>query len=180
MFFVPVPPVVVPEAVIKERVLYYEVAGSHEPDLVREMNEKGPIGTDGSSWGATLPEMVWGYDVKSVGTTCVLVHPYVKVAIITILPKWTPPPGTTKTVISKWGSMISALTRHEAEHAQIDRDTANALASLMRRHPSDRTCQRLDDYLQSHGSAIDKHDELNAELDSRTGHGSKEGVAIQW
>ncbi|MET0935206.1 MAG: DUF922 domain-containing protein [Luteibacter sp.] len=180
MFITP-PPIVVPDPVIRDRTAYYEVVGAHEPDLVREMNEKGPAKADGTYWAFTETGTSWTYDTKITGAACVIVKPMVTVSINMTLPKWTPPPGVDQKVVGKWNAMYAALHRHEGEHAQFARDTAHALTALMREHPSDSTCERLDAYLQAHGREItEREKQRNAELDARTGHGAAEGVGIAW
>jgi predicted secreted Zn-dependent protease len=180
MFFA-APPVTIPEPVIRERTAYYEVVGSREPDLVRELNEKGPTKAADTYWAFTDAGTSWSYDTRMHGAVCVIVKPSVVVAINTTLPHWTPPPGVDGRVVGKWNAMEKALRHHEDEHAQFARDTGKAVTALMREHPTDATCERLDAYLQARGRTLtDNASKQNLELDARTGHGSKEGVAISW
>ncbi|MDR6935037.1 DUF922 domain-containing protein [Luteibacter sp. 3190] len=176
-----VPPVVVPEPVVREHIAYYAITGSREEDLVKEMNRKGPTKPDGRYWAMTDAGVSWSYDVRLAGGTCALVKPSVLVTIDITLPSWKPPLGVDATIVAKWNRMLDALKKHENEHAQFSRDTADALTSLMREHASDTTCARLDATLRARGRAIlDAEKKRNAELDARTAHGSSEGVGIAW
>lgn len=179
--FVAPPPVTVPDPIVRERTAYYEIVGAHEEELVREMNRKGPTRPDGTYWAYTDAGTSWSYDAQRVGNTCVLVKPVVLVSINTTLPAWKQPPDVDARVVGKWNTMLSALKKHEGEHAQFARDSANALTELMRSHATDTTCARLNAYLQEHGREINEAEKKrNIDLDARTGHGSSEGVGISW
>ena len=149
-----VPPVVVPEPVVREHIAYYEITGSREEDLVREMSRKGPKNPDGKYWAVTDAHVSWSYDVRLQGGACVVVKPSVLVSIVITLPSWKPPAGIDAKIVAKWNRMLDALKKHEEEHAQFSRDTGDALTSLMREHASDTTCARLDATLGARGRAI--------------------------
>ena len=175
------PPIVVPDAVVRERTAYYEVVGSHEEALVRELNAKGPTKPDGTYWAYTDAELSWSYDPRMAGSTCALSKPVVVISINTTLPAWKPPAGVDTKVVGKWNVMFKALKKHEDEHAQFTRDAGKALIALMREHPADTTCEQLDAYLQARGRDIlNEEKKRNTELDARTGHGRSEGVGISW
>jgi len=178
MFFAPPPAVVVPDTVIEERTSHYDIKATDEPGLVKEMNEKGP---KGSYWAYTNAGISSWWDTKQVGSTCVLVRSGVRVNINILYPAWVPPKGVKPQVIAKWEAMYTALVRHEGEHAQFARDQGNALTALLREHSSDSSCERLDSYLRKKSDDLQsKREAADRDLDTRTGHGSKEGVAISW
>jgi predicted secreted Zn-dependent protease len=177
----PLPPPTIPAPVIREDVRYYVIEGRSEPELVAQMNAKGYLTEHGRYWGYTSPQQKWSFDTKPVDGRCYLVDPKVVLIITITLPTWTPPPGTSAAMITKWRAFDRAGRHHEGEHAQISRDAARELIALMRKHRSDVSCSGLDASLQAEGRAImRKADAANAELDKRTGHGATEGVAISW
>jgi len=177
----PTPPPAVLAPVIREDVRYYVIEGRSEPELVAQMNAKGYLAEQGRYWGHTSSRLGWSFDTKAVAGRCHLVDPNVSLTITTVLPQWTPPSGTTETVVGKWHALIKALRHHEGEHAQIARAQAQALMALMLRHHSDKSCAALDASVQAEGRAImHKSDAADVELDRRTQHGATEGVSMQW
>jgi predicted secreted Zn-dependent protease len=181
MFFAPPPVVVVPDTVIVERTSHYDVNATDEPGIVKEMNEKGPTGGDGTYWAFTNGGVSSSWDTRQVGSKCVLVNPRVRVSINIVYPSWVPPSGVKPLVIAKWDAMLKAMVHHEGEHAQLARDQGHALTAALRAHTNDSSCGRLESYLQGKNAEIlKKRDAADVDLDKRTGHGSKEGVAISW
>ncbi|WP_158883767.1 DUF922 domain-containing protein [Rhodanobacter sp. L36] len=182
MFAVTTPTVPIPRPVVVETVKYYEIKGQHEADLVREMNAKGYRVGKATYWGYTSPTVQWTFDVeKQNGQRCMLTNPHVSVHIITTLPKWNAPTGTSGILVTKWNELFAALKHHEGEHGQIAKEQGDALVSLMQTHPSDASCKQLNAYLHTEAQKIFQRDaERNTELDRRTHHGTDEGVAISW
>jgi predicted secreted Zn-dependent protease len=177
----PTLPAAIPDAVISEKIRYYTIEGRNESELVAQMNAKGYLSEQGRFWGYTLPHLDWRFDSKAVDGRCHLTHAKVAVVITTTLPAWTPPAGTSAALLAKWRAFDRAIRHHEGEHAQIDRDGAAALVASMRKHSGDVSCAALDAALQAEGKAIiRKGEDANRELDERTQHGAKEGVAISW
>ena len=180
MFFAPPPAppaVVVPDTQIVERTSHYDVKATDEPGIVKEMNEKGPS----SYWAYTNGGVTSWWETKQVGKVCVLVNPGVRVNINIVYPSWVPPAGVKPQVITKWDAMLKAMVRHEGEHAQFARDQGNALTAILREHSHDSSCSRLQSYLKKKSDELQrKRDAADLDLDNRTGHGSKEGVAISW
>jgi predicted secreted Zn-dependent protease len=111
----------------------------------------------------------------------VLVNPGVRVNINIVYPSWVPPAGVKPQVITKWNAMLKAMVRHEGEHAQFAKDQGTALTAVLREHSHDSSCQRLGSYLKKKSNELQKkRDAADLDLDKRTGHGTKEGVAISW
>jgi predicted secreted Zn-dependent protease len=178
MFFAPPPAVVVPDTVIVESASHYDIKATDEPGIVKELNEKGP---KGSYWAYTNGGVSSWWDTRQIGSTCVLVNPGVRVNINILYPAWTPPKGVKPEVIAKWNAMYAALVHHEGEHAQLARNQGNAFTAILREHSSDSSCKRLETYLKKQSDDLQrKREAADLQLDERTGHGSKEGVAISW
>jgi predicted secreted Zn-dependent protease len=181
MFFAPPPAVVVPDTMVVERNNHYDIKATTEPEIVHEMQAKGPAGFDSTYWAYTNAGVSFSYDTHQVGAYCVLVKPNVHVSINITLPAWTLPPGTRPAVVAKWNALYKAIVHHEGEHAQIARDSGDAITALLRSHPRDSSCKKLDAYLQEKAAPITAaREKANSDLDARTQHGAKEGVAISW
>jgi len=177
----PLPPPAIPALVIQEEVRYYAIEGRNEPELVAQMNTKGYASGSDRYWAYTSPQLTWNFDVKVVGGSCVLVDPKVSLTITTTLPSWTPPPGTSATVVAKWHELGRAMRHHEGEHAEIARTMAGALVALMREHHADVSCDHLNAFLQAKGRVImQRADAAGIRLDAQTRHGASEGVALRW
>jgi predicted secreted Zn-dependent protease len=176
------PPVSIPRPVVVETVRYYEIKGQHEAELVSEMNSKGYRVGKSTYWGYTSPTVSWKFGAKQqTGQPCVLDNPRVSIHIVTTLPHWNVPAGTSNTVVLKWNKLFTALKHHEGEHGQIAKEQGDALVALMQAHPSDASCKQLNAYLHTEAQKIFQRDsERNTELDRRTHHGVDEGVAISW
>ncbi|UPG90836.1 DUF922 domain-containing Zn-dependent protease [Luteibacter aegosomaticola] len=180
MFFAP-PVVPIPDPVIVERESFYVIRAVDEPGLVQEMKDKGPADTTGNYWGYTFANQGFGYDTRMEGGVCVLVKPWVHVSINTVYPSWDQPVHARASAVAKWTPFYQAMRRHEGEHATFARNAGAELVTVMRNHPSDETCAKLDAYIQHEWATISARSaKANKDLDDRTGHGSTEGVAISW
>lgn len=177
----PLPPPGIPAPVIQENVRYYAIDGRNEPELVAQMNAKGYASGHSRYWAYTSPQLAWNFDVKDLGGRCVLVDPKVSLTITTTLPSWTPPSGTSPTVVAKWHELERAMRHHEGEHAEIARTAAERLVALMREHRTDVSCDHLNALMQAKGRAImQSADAAGIRLDAQTRHGASEGVALRW
>lgn len=177
----PMPPVYIPEPTVHETVAYYDIGGRNEADLVAQMNSKGPGRGGQRYWGVTHWSVGWDYGTRRDGGRCVLDQTKLWLDIVIILPRWSPPAGTSATVVSKWTRLIAAADRHEHEHARHGLDAIAAVAALMREQGAENDCEALRQRIEHDGQAlVEKFSRLDGELDARTRHGATEGVAIQW
>jgi predicted secreted Zn-dependent protease len=169
------------EATIIERASYYSVEGTSEQDLVRGMNTNGPTDGTNTFWAWTHGDVAWTFDTATQPHGCRIKTAGVSLGINFVYPLWTPPPGVKPQGVAKWSTMMTAMIKHEHEHALIDRAAANALVTLMRGHYRAKSCGALETYLKREGSKIlERRDEENQTLDIRTNHGRLEGVAMAW
>jgi predicted secreted Zn-dependent protease len=176
-------PAIIPDPATHETVAYYEISARTEPEIVNELNAKGPGGTGGKTyWGMTQWSTSWDFRTRQVGKGhCVVDGAELSLRILIVLPRWTPPGDVSPTVVEKWKRLSSALERHEREHATHGRDAVTAVASLMRGDRQAGSCTALRRTLEKEGRALVQHGgELDKELDRRTQHGATEGVSIQW
>ena len=90
-------------------IIYYDIRGSTEEDLIQQMNWLGPVGNDGeTSWGRCQ----WEGDGD--------------LRIIVTMPRWTPPKDADPDLIAKWDNLVKNLAKHENGHAKIARDNAGS------------------------------------------------------
>ncbi|KJV34756.1 DUF922 domain-containing protein [Luteibacter yeojuensis] len=178
-YLVPVDPV--PAAIIEERESHYDVHGATEPDMVRDLNAKGPVVGAGHYWAYTSANVNFNYRTRQAHGACFLVSPSVVVSINIVYPQWMPSAPPTAAAASKWAKLDRAIHAHEGEHAQLAREQARSLVRLLRRHVSGKTCKALDTVVERESVILRQKSVMaNEALDERTGHGLKEGVAISW
>jgi predicted secreted Zn-dependent protease len=176
-------PAVIPDPVIHETVAYYDIAARTEPEIVKELNAKGPTGADGKiNWGMTQWSAGWDLRTRQVGNGhCIVDRADLSLNILIVLPRWTPAADVPPTVVEKWKRMSSALERHEQEHATHGREAIAAVASLMRSDRHADSCKALRRAVEKEGRALmQRGGALDKELDRTTNHGATEGVGIQW
>lgn len=174
------PPPVIPDAVVTEQVIYYEIRGRNARELARDMAARGPVGPGGRHyWAYTSPTVTWTFDTRQHGSSCVVIGPSVRVTITIHMPRWTPPRGVEPSLTASWGHLVAALLAHERQHAQFARDAGRNLVRLMRDHGQAAHCDELDQQLQQLGRRIlADQGEKDRELDARTRHGARDGVSF--
>jgi len=176
-------PAVIHDPQIHETIAYYEIAARTEPEIVEELNTKGPGGADGKiNWGVTQWSTSWDFRTRQVGNgRCVVDGAKLNLSILIVLPRWTPAADVSPAVVEKWKRMSSALERHEQEHATHGREAIAAVASLMRSDRHAESCKTLRRIVESEGRALTQRGaNRDKELDRETNHGATEGVAIEW
>lgn len=90
-------------------IIYYDIRGSTEEDLIQQMDWLGPVGDDGTtSWGRCKWEEEG--DLR----------------IIVIIPRWAPPEDVDPDLILKWDNLVKNLAKHENGHAKIARENVRS------------------------------------------------------
>lgn len=91
-------------------IIYYDIRGSTEGDLIQQMNRLGPIGLDGKKhWGYCEWESGGGDDPLAIKVT---------------MPRWAPPNDADPDLIAEWDNVVKNLAKHENGHARIVRANA--------------------------------------------------------
>jgi predicted secreted Zn-dependent protease len=181
MFLFPAPPIVVPDPVITETTVYYDIKGDTARKLAASLNEKGNASTDGSYWGTVRFSWSWGYETRMVNGQCELVNPTISATITRVYPRWITSIAPPRALAAQWNAMQAALTHYENQHVDLIRSAANQVAILMRANGTAKRCSALEVDLYNAGArAFRIAGELRNELDTRSHHGSTEGVKLVW
>ena len=121
------PPIWVPPPIPQTEILYFDVTGFTQQQLIRSLGTSnicatyGPCATDpavpnGVAWALEGEAFIPGLYCYSPGTFPVPWRVYV------LLPRWSPPVvGVTVDLVTKWNALEQLLYAHEAGHAAISR-----------------------------------------------------------
>ena len=92
-------------------ILYYQVQGSTETDLAKEIQTKGPDGYAGyTNWYIRWGWPGFGHE------NCDLSKAWITAKVSVTLPEWDPPVGVPADLIKNWTEFSQALYTHEMGH----------------------------------------------------------------
>ena len=121
------PPIWAPPPIPQTEILYFDVTGFSQPQLIHSMNTSnicvtyGPCATD----PAVPNGIAWGLEGMAFipGLYCYPPHTYpVPWQVYVVLPRWAPPVvGVSVDLVTKWNALEKSIYIHEAGHAAITR-----------------------------------------------------------
>ena len=92
-------------------ILYYQVKGSTESELAKEIQTKGPNGFAGyTNWYIRWGWPGFGHE------ECDLSGAWITTKASVTLPEWDPPVGVPSDLIKNWTEFSQALYKHEMGH----------------------------------------------------------------
>ena len=160
---------------------YYDIAGGSLPELVAQMRLLGPT-IEGSArryWARTTWHVRWRFTYRERGFSCVIETVSVSLKINYTYPRWKDESGADETSRKAWARMMSALERHERQHAQHGRDAALEIERGIGALKAQRSCALLEREANALGHRIvEQYVARDAEFDRRTDHGRNEGVHL--
>jgi predicted secreted Zn-dependent protease len=147
-------------------VVYYQVEGKNETDLVKEIQSKGPSGYAGyTNWNIR-----WGWPGYGQAE-CDLSKTWIKLKITLTLPEWDPPAGVSSELIEKWTLFSQDLHTHEQGHVD----------NVIRAMPLILNSIQRSDCITADSAAEHVLDELrgwDVQYDSKTDHGRTQGAVF--
>jgi predicted secreted Zn-dependent protease len=159
---------------------HYRIYGDTANQIRTEIQvcAPGAHGSGGAEYtGETSYTMSWQYDTIR-GTSCIAANVKVGMHIGTSLPLWQPTRTTTPGLDKRWDAFMSALTTHEAGHAELDRQYATRLLSDLNALPP-MDCERIGSVAKSVVSAdMRLLDQANDSYDASTEHGATQGAVL--
>ncbi len=161
---------------LDDRVQYYDIEGRSESDLLRAMLRGAPLSEGTRYFGLTSTEVRYTFRTLTTSTSCNLTDVEVELRVLTTLPRWQPPSGTTYDVERKWRSFDRALQIHENGHKQFALEEADMIHRALRslRTPS---CSTIDDEARAITTRIrDTYLRRHLAYDARTDHGTTQGA----
>ncbi len=146
------------------KILYYQIRGSTETDLAKEIQSKGPNGYAGyTNWYIRWGWPGFGHE------ECDLSKAWITAKVSVTLPEWNPPAGVSTDLINNWMEFSQALYRHEMGHV------GNITGSLPRIQKAIQgsDCITAD---SAANAVLDKMRGWDVQYDDRTDHGRTEGA----
>ncbi len=163
---------------ITERYEYYDINGSCENDLLRDLRKKGVAWDDGKKYeSVTSWHVKWNYSHTQDTHTCSADSFQVTVDIIFRYPKWTQIEDAPQMLADKWDDYMNHLLVHENGH----RDMAVEAAADLSRAVSDlspaQTCAELDRAVRILSrTRMNKLNDDERHYDEATNHGATQGA----
>ncbi len=127
--------------------VYYDIQGTTARELYDQMDRRGPAiaGSSGPrAIGMAVSYYDWSAKYIRKGSSCHLRVDAFTLNETIVLPRWTPPRGTTARLVSSWGQFATMVKKHELTHRDIDvRVGKNLLRKLKLMKPKS-SCARID------------------------------------
>jgi predicted secreted Zn-dependent protease len=153
-------PIEFPQAVVR----YYDITGSTEQDLRRQMTARGPEGYD----AFTRWNIRWNWPGMGAAD-CRLKEAEVSYEVTVTFPRWIPTSEAAPELVIKWNRYVRALADHEQLHVD----------NVVKRFPAvvaaiqNATCLTAETAAQAALSPIRQFD---AQYDLNTDHGRSQGA----
>ena len=150
-------------------VIYYDIYGSTETELRKQLDAKQPKGFDGYRGDSTTSwDILWtwpGYGKLN----CDLGAAIVTLKVTVIFPRWTPPLNATPELVAKWTKYVKVLAFHEQHHVDLVNNNYKAVEKAIQ----GATCLTADAAAKH---AVRRIEQYDAEYDAATNHGETEGA----
>ncbi len=163
---------------VTERYEYYDINGSSENDLLREMRRKGVAGDDGKRYEAnTSWHVKWNYDHTSDTESCSAESFQVTIEIVFRYPKWTRMADAPQALSDKWDNYMKRLIVHENGHRDMVLEAADELSRVVSEIPPAQTCAQLDQEVRRLSrTRMYKLNDDERYYDEATNHGATQGA----
>jgi predicted secreted Zn-dependent protease len=163
---------------VTERYEYYDIHGSCENDLLRELKQKGIAWGDGKKYeSVTSWHVKWNYGYTADAQTCSADSYQVTVDIVFRYPKWTPMENAPRSLADKWDNYMKHLIVHENEHRDMALAAAAELSHAVSEIPPAKTCTELDRVVRNLSRArMNKLNDDERHYDEATNHGATQGA----
>jgi len=165
-----------PEVIINDS--YYQLDGTSEAELRRQMDRLGPADQGHRPHDAyTAWHVGWSYPHLTTNDHCAIGPISVTVTISHTWPQWKTPPQVSPTLLTKWERYLEALDRHEAGHRRIRIEAGRAISQILSRLPTYPTCAQLEQAADRQAEAIlAEFRRQERDYDQTTGHGRTQGA----
>ena len=173
------PSLVHAQSTVAWKTNYYTVGGTTLREIHESFRHARPW-KDGSSFdGLTEWRIDWRFQMATADERCRCDSFTTQTAITVTLPRWTAPKNAAPEVRDAWISFFTALSKHEAGHAQ------NALAAVTEMHqrvtrlPTESDCAALKKKVDATaGGVVAEFRQRDVEFDRRTAHGARDGAFL--
>lgn len=157
-------PTLVPIEFANATVQFYDVTGSTEQELRRQLTAAGPNGYDAyTKWSIR-----WNWPGRGE-KDCRLNEAEVSYEVIVTFPRWTPPTAATPELVTKWNRFLRALADHERRHVENVVKRFPAVGAAIK----NATCLTAEAAAQA---ALEPIRQFDSQYDLNTDHGRSQGA----
>ena len=125
---------------------YYDIQGATARELYDQMGRRGPA-IDGNpnnrAIGMAIARYDWGGSCVCKGKSCRINVTKFTLNETIVLPRWTPPRGTSPRLVSSWGQFSTMVKKHELTHRDIDLRVGKDLLRRLKLMKPRSSCAKL-------------------------------------
>ncbi|NKN36574.1 DUF922 domain-containing protein [Agrobacterium sp. a22-2] len=149
------------EMISQKTIRYFQIGGRTAEDLDRELERNGPYTKSTGSRHPGATEIKFGGELTYVERNGRCSIGSIKVTLSTriILPSWKNRRKADRELGLIWDTLSRDIKRHEERHAEIARQHAKKLESVLKRLRPQRNCDILQDKVaEATAKSIEAHD----------------------
>jgi predicted secreted Zn-dependent protease len=168
---------------ISERQFYYTIQGTTASQLVAQIQQHGPLWSDGNRYEAMHTwKMHRTFGVSQEGDRCVLSHPKIVVETSITMPQWQPPANASRELVANWQEYTTALKSHEDGHKDISLAAGQEILNVLEDLPSYPSCDEVRTAAKAAVATImDRCSQAQMDYDQTTRHGVLQGASyVRW
>ena len=160
---------------------YYDINGTSEIELRRQMEVNGYLWEDGIRYaGMTFCNIRWMTYTRMNEELCVVDKVDVYADIKFRMPRWSNSYSAPPDVQSWWTSYYDGLLKHENGHRDLGVETAREIQRKIADVPPQKTCKELFETADNAGKlALERNKQLNRDYDALTKHGLDQEAAYR-
>jgi predicted secreted Zn-dependent protease len=166
---------------VRIRYHYYPISGSNAVALRSQMSQSGPISQiEQIHYDAKTDWYVRSfYNFAMTGNQCTIKGATANVDILFTLPKWTPPSGASRSLLTQWQQYMTALQVHENGHKQHGIEAGQEVVQTLMNLPAATSCQTLKSIANSAiQKTIKRYNQKDIDYDEITKHGLTQGAVF--
>lgn len=166
---------------VKRYYRYYPITGVTTSELRSQMSQNELLDShEGRRYDARTDWLVqWSYSHRQIGNHCALRSPTARVEVTFTYPQWTPPAGTSRSLITEWQRYMVALEHHEEGHQNHGIAAGQEILQTLSRLPVYSSCQQLNRAANAAAQAVIKqYNQKDIAYDAATQHGYTQGAVF--
>lgn len=166
---------------VAARQLFYTVEGETAPQLVAEIQNRGPLWNNGYRYEAMHTwKLNRSFGVAQMGDRCILSTPTITVETDIMMPQWEPPAHASGQLVANWQHYTKALKQHEDGHRQISIEAGTQVLQRLRTLPNFATCAELRTEAKAVVAEIlEQTRQRQHDYDEKTQHGWIQGASYR-
>jgi predicted secreted Zn-dependent protease len=168
------------EPLVRMHTSYYYIDGPSATVLAAQLDQNGPVGTDGSHYaGRTRWDIQWKFRHEQKGTACSMKDVAVAVGVAQTMPRWRGENKGASGLKTLWTKFIGSLQRHEDGHKEHGLKAGKEIEAAVLAVKPAANCEDLEAAANAAAQAIvAKYQALDTEYDRKTDHGRNQGATL--